>query len=104
MATNNNSVSDTQTLGASLEQFAKDIMREAMAKDEEGQRVALSDKIEALKTVTTTYATLRKHPDEPGEENNQGDGFDFTRGINTPAEEPSNDSNIATIRSRRRPG
>jgi hypothetical protein len=61
---------------------------------------AFADKIDALKTLTATYQALKKHKtDDPDED--QGTGFDFSKGLT--AEEPPNESNVSRLSSRRRP-
>jgi hypothetical protein len=75
--------------------LAKDVAQTAKTVD------AFADKIDALKTLTAVYAALKKHKtDDPDED--QGDGFDFSKGLSP--EEPPDGGTVTPLRTRRRPG
>ena len=61
-----------------------------------------AEQIDALKALTAAYTALQKHPADTDDET--GDGFDFSKGVE-PEEEPPDNERITQIRvGRRRPG
>lgn len=85
------------TTDNNIEQAMIALAQEVVKSASEPDR-SLPDKIDALKTLTAVYAALKKHKtDDPDEDH--GNGFDFSRGIN-PEEPP----NVTTLPARRRPG
>lgn len=61
-----------------------------------------AEQIDALKALTAMYAALQKHPSEPSDET--GDGFDFSKPLDSGEKEPPDESSVTPIRARRRPG
>jgi len=60
-----------------------------------------AEQIDALKALTAAYTAVQKHPTD--EDDETGDGFDFSKGV-APEEEPPNESSVTSLRARRRPG
>lgn len=89
MATTDDNMKDV------LVTLAKDVAKKA------GDVDILADKVDALKAVAAVYAVLKKHKiDDPDEDTEEG--FDFQRGV--APEEPSNESTVTRLPTRRRPG
>lgn len=87
---------DNNTIEEAMIKLAKDVAASASETDR-----SLPDKIDALKTLTAVYAALKKHKtDDPDED--QGNGFDFSKGVEP--EEPPNESTVTRLPARRRPG
>jgi hypothetical protein len=63
-----------------------------------------AEQIDALKALTAMYTALRKHPDDSNDD--AGDGFDFSKGVQADADEdpPDERTTVTPIRTRRRPG
>ena len=78
-------------------EVAKAIADRAKAADQP----PFAEQIDALKALTAAYTALHKHPSD--EDDETGDGFDFSKGVQ-PEEEPPNDSSVTSLRTRRRPG
>ncbi len=61
-----------------------------------------AEQIDALKALTAMYTAMQKHPIEDDDET--GDGFDFSKGLEPEEEPPDGRSTVTPIRTRRRPG
>jgi len=61
-----------------------------------------AEQIDALKALTAAYTALQKHPTDTDDET--GDGFDFSKGVEPEEEPPDERSTVTPIRTRRRPG
>ena len=65
---------------------------------------AFADKIDALKTLTAVYAALKKHKSDDDSDEDQGNGFDFSKGVDAPQELPNGSRTVTNLSARRRPG
>jgi hypothetical protein len=61
-----------------------------------------AEQIDALKALTAMYTAMQKHP--AGTDDETGDGFDFSKGVEPEEEPPDESSTVTPIRTRRRPG
>lgn len=87
-------MSDIKTI---MLEVAKQIAERAKAADQP----PFAEQIDALKALTAMYTAMQKHPAD--EDNETGDGFDFSKGVE-PEKEPPDDATAATpVRARRRP-
>lgn len=79
-------------------EVAKAIADRAKASDQP----PFAEQIDALKALTAMYTALQKHPADTDDET--GDGFDFSKGVEPEEGHPPNESSVTSIRTRRRPG
>lgn len=82
----------------SLHELATTIATRANRADEP----PFAEQIDALKALTAAYTAIQKHP--TGDDNETGDGFDFSKGVEPEEGHPPNESTVTSIRTRRRPG
>lgn len=71
-----------------FEKFVIEIAKEAKA-----QATCFADRIEALKALNVSYGLMMKHARD---EEDDGDGFDFSKGVQETHEEPVNGAKVRT--------
>lgn len=73
---------------------------QSVAKKAKEDDAPFAERIDALKALTAMYTAMQKHPADPGDDD-EDDGFDFSKGVN--AREETDGSTVTTLRARRRP-
>lgn len=91
---------DKTDLRSELEALGMQIAKEVRGNGTEGGERPFSDKIDALKALTSLYATLNKKGMPPSDKDDEDGSFTFDQPFD--GQEQDNDARVTPIRSRTR--